>query len=130
MLENFNENIIFCSLRAGAKGFVPKNISAFELIEAIEVVSTGREYFSSTVFDIILKSYTDKAKNGLKVNDEAERILSAREIEILKQIRDGFSNQEISEKVLTSSLQCAHLHYIHSHPYLFPHHDPRVYHHL
>jgi DNA-binding NarL/FixJ family response regulator len=89
------EDFIFNSLKAGAKGYLPKNTSRKELENAIKAVSAGEEYFSPAVSDIILRSYVKKARKneGPKEID----ILSKREVEVLKMFAQGKSNQEIAD---------------------------------
>ena len=99
---SIDESTIFYSLNAGAKGFLHKNAPQQELFEAINNIYLGKEYFSPKVSDIIIKSYSDKAKNGLKMGDTGDKILTFREVEILKYIKEGLSNPEISERCLIS----------------------------
>ncbi len=99
---SIDENTIFYSIKAGAKGFLHKNATQQELVDAIKCINEGKEYFSPKVSDIMIKSYAEKAKNGLKISEMPERILSPREIEILKYIKEGLSNLEMSEKCLIS----------------------------
>jgi len=95
---SIDENTIFHSLKAGAKGFLHKNVKQQELLLAISEVYSGKEYFSSNVSDIIVKSYADKAKTGIRISDDLENVLTPREIEVLKFLKEGFSNAEIAEK--------------------------------
>ena len=95
---SLDENTIFYSLKAGAKGFLHKNAKQQELVEAISIINSGGEYFSPKVSEIILKSYTEKAKNGLKIGCEPDKVLTSRELEILKHIKNGLSNPEIAER--------------------------------
>lgn len=90
-----NEDYIFDSIKAGAKGFITKNISRKDLLAAIYSLRNGYDYFSKSISDILLKSYIRKMKE-----DDA---LSDREIEILKLVTNGFSNKDIAEKLFLST---------------------------
>lgn len=96
------EDFIFTALKAGARGYVHKNASRQELISAIETIHEGKEYFSTQVSDIILKSYIRKAKSGVRQESEGIDVLSQREKELLKYVAEGFSNSSIAEKMSIS----------------------------
>jgi two-component system response regulator NreC len=96
------EDFIFNAIQAGAKGYLPKNTSKKELLEAIEAVNKGEEYFSQQISGIILKSYIKKAQNQEDETKKKEDLLSKREIEILKLFAEGVSNQEIADKLFIS----------------------------
>lgn len=90
-----NEDYIFDSIKAGAKGFISKNTTRKELLTALYSIRNGYDYFTKSISDIILKSYIRKVKE--------EEALSVREAEILKLVADGFSNKEIAAKLYLSS---------------------------
>ncbi len=76
----------------GVKGFVLKDIDNEELEEAIKVVMRGGTYFSQ---ELLLKLI--KHKPGENKID-----LTKREQEVLELICQGYSNQQISEKLFIS----------------------------
>ncbi|HPD95766.1 MAG TPA: response regulator transcription factor [Tenuifilaceae bacterium] len=96
------QEFIFNALKNGAKGYLHKSIPRDELIEAINEVYNGNEYFSKEVSGIILKSYLKKIKHPERVDEFEENRLTPREMEILRMVAQGFSNQLIAEKLYIS----------------------------
>ncbi len=94
-----NEEFIFNSLKAGARGYLPKNTSRDELLEAIYTINRGEEFFGESISKIMLKSYIKRATNEDQPEDKTHAILTSREIEILKLYVEGFINKEISDKL-------------------------------
>ena len=76
-----NENVRL-ALKAGACGYVTKNIRAAELAEAIRTAHAGGQILS------------EELKRKL-TEDEGSRHLTAREMEVLGLVRQGFTNNEI-----------------------------------
>ncbi len=96
-----NEDFILNAIKAGAKGYLPKNTSKPELINAIKTINEGEEYFSESVSEIILKSYMKNIKQKEEKNNMLDT-LSKREIEILKLFAEGLTNKEIADQLCIS----------------------------
>ena len=95
-----NEEYIVNAIRAGAKGYLPKQDSTTEiLLEAIRTIHNGDDFFSPSISKIVMKSFVNNLK-GSKTNKMAEKIqLTSREKEILKLYVEGYTNTEISDKL-------------------------------
>lgn len=96
-----SEDFILGAINAGAKGYLPKNTTKEELIQAIISIMQGKDYFNKEVSDIIMQNYVKKAKEKDTAKD-FKVILTSREIEILKLFADGLTNQEIAELLFIS----------------------------
>lgn len=96
------EEFILESLKAGAKGYLPKNTSRHELLEAIQAIHAGREYFSPLISGIIMKSLIKTSEDNSLMQNGPENILSKREIEILTLFAQGLSNLQIADKLFIS----------------------------
>jgi two-component system response regulator NreC len=94
-----NEDFIFNALKAGARGYLPKNTSRHELLDALYTIHTGQEYLGSSISRIILKSYVRQAAEKEKETEDLQLLLSAREIEVLRHFSEGMTNKEIGEKL-------------------------------
>jgi DNA-binding NarL/FixJ family response regulator len=73
----------------GASGYLLKDASKNEIIMALEQVSKGKDYVSSSVADVLKK----------KTPNDLFPVLTRREKEILELIAEGLTNQEIATKL-------------------------------
>lgn len=96
------EDFIFNAIKAGAKGYLPKNTTRKELIDAINSLIAGEIYFNESISNTILKSYIRKAQQQDQNDEDSAGVLSPRESEILKMVAEGLTNQEISDKLFIS----------------------------
>ena len=89
-------------MKLGANGYLTKKCAGENIIEAIEAVYDGQEYFCDAVREKIFNSF---AHNNPKLNQNLyieNPILSAREIEIITLISLEYSGKEISEQLFIS----------------------------
>ena len=102
-LTTFSEKaIIKKMLDAGAFGYVLKNIKKATLIEAINTVYCGEQYFSSEIALALLKPSEQQIIQVPRQASPLVNTLSSREIEILKLIANGLSNTEIGTALFIS----------------------------
>ncbi len=97
---NNTEDFILKTIKAGAKGFLAKDTTRSDLVEAIFTLRSGHDYFSHTITLLLLKKYITR----LKTPDERSEIrnLSPREVEIMKMWGSSFTNKEIADKLFLS----------------------------
>ncbi|AMR33502.1 DNA-binding response regulator [Mucilaginibacter sp. PAMC 26640] len=95
-----NEQYVAQAFRAGAAGYLLKSISADELIFAIKHVAKNNQYVASQLSTKILNRM-------LTVSDRTERVsphgleFSEKEVEVLELIAQGYTNQQIADKIFT-----------------------------
>lgn len=90
-LSTFNQQAFIRNmLDNGASGYILKNATREELLNAISEVVSGRSYLSKEA-DMALKESTDKIPP-----------ISRREKEVLQLIAEGLTNGEIAEKLFIS----------------------------
>ena len=80
------------ALLAGAAGFVSKDSSAEDLVEAVHTVCQGRSYLAPTVADQVVNAL--RAPNDGKNGANGE--LTRRQREVLQLIAEGLSTKEIA----------------------------------
>lgn len=92
-LSSFNQqSFIQKMLENGASGYVLKNATRDELIEAIDAVMEGQTFLS------------DEAAATVKMNEDSKiPVLTRREKEILLLIAEGMTNHEIADKLFIST---------------------------
>jgi DNA-binding NarL/FixJ family response regulator len=97
-----HENYVMETINAGASGYLLKNISKDELLFAIRYVASGGKYICSELSFKILNRLSNLndilPASGVNVDFE----LSERESEVLHLIGEGFTNNEIADKLFSS----------------------------
>lgn len=103
MLTTFEEDrLIKDSLSAGASGFLGKTANADEISAAIRRVTEGDKVLSQSSMDKVLKSFASPNEESQK--RRLDLVLTAREIEVLRLVANGYGNQEIADRLFISSL--------------------------
>ncbi len=91
------------SLRAGAKGYLLKDISFERLCEAIRQVATGGTMFRPALSERVERSLANERVDHTETRPlEGLEHLTRREIEILALMAGGLSNREIADSLGTS----------------------------
>ncbi len=95
-----HENYVFEAFKTGAKAYLLKNVSADELIFAIKHVAAGGMYFCSELSMKMLLRLVDGTPVFNKEHTDIH--ISERELEMLKLLAEGFTNQEMADKLFVS----------------------------
>jgi DNA-binding NarL/FixJ family response regulator len=98
-----NVEAIRLSLEAGASGYLLKQSTFFDLVNAIRAVYDGNSFFHPMVAKQILNGIVQTGSNRAMDCAEIEQPLTEREIEILHLIAEGYPNQEIAKKLFIST---------------------------
>lgn len=87
-------------LQSGGMGYVLKRSADTELMEAIRTVYRGEAFLYPSATRLLVEDYLGKIK-GSQERDSLHE-LTEREREVLKLTVEGFSNQEIADKLIIS----------------------------
>lgn len=95
-----NDQYIVALLEAGAAGYLLKNVSGSDLVNAIRAVHAGEAVLHPAIAQKVFRRLSLSGKDSDKVKPSAE--LSDREMEILKLAARGMSNQDIATSLFLS----------------------------
>jgi DNA-binding NarL/FixJ family response regulator len=98
MLTTFHlDEYVTEALRAGASGFLLKEATGDQLVEAVRVVASGEAMLAPAVARRLLERMAQDPASSADDGREIRDLLSARELDVLLLVARGLSNAEISE---------------------------------
>ncbi|MFB4276726.1 MULTISPECIES: response regulator [unclassified Nonomuraea] len=104
MLTTFDlDDYVYDALRAGASGFLLKDVRRDDLVHAVRVVAAGESLLAPSVTTKLIADFTSRAAPR-PAAPPAERlsVLTGREQETLRLIARGLSNAEIARELVVS----------------------------
>lgn len=101
LLTTFDDDdALLAGMRAGARGFLLKDVSPERLAAAIRRVAAGENLFSPALTERVLDRAADAADAGIPADSAGPaEALTRRETEILRLLAAGWSNKEIARAV-------------------------------
>jgi DNA-binding NarL/FixJ family response regulator len=87
------------ALRAGASGFLLKEATGDQLVEAVRVVSEGEAMLAPSVTRRLLERMAEDSAEAMDDGRQIRDLLSAREVDVLLLVARGLSNAEIGAKL-------------------------------
>jgi DNA-binding NarL/FixJ family response regulator len=87
---------VIATIRAGARGYVTKNIATDELLDAIARVQAGDAVFSPRLAGFVLDAFAGPAPAPGRDSDPELDQLTAREREVLRHIARGYLYKEVA----------------------------------
>jgi DNA-binding NarL/FixJ family response regulator len=104
VLTTFDDDeTVFDGLRAGAVGYLLKDVSSEKLMEAIKAAYAGQYFLLPSITAKVVSEFSKISKPSRKTKDDIlPDPLSPREIEILRIVAQGASNKEIADRLFIS----------------------------
>ena len=90
-----DEDLVVRAVHAGARGYVVKDVDTTELVRAIRAVSVGQSAFDSRSAAAVVRSLSGRGSPQQQLTD--------RELEVLRLLAAGLSNNMIGEKLYISA---------------------------
>src|SRR5688572_10702079 len=97
---------VFAALRAGASGFLTKEVEPDELRRAVRVVAAGEALLSPSVTARVIGQFAHRPAGpaGTTTGGDRLAVLTPREAEVVRLVAAGLSNEEIARELFISPL--------------------------
>jgi DNA-binding NarL/FixJ family response regulator len=95
------DEYVFDALRAGASGFLLKDIEPVDLLRAIRVVADGAALLAPSVTRRLISEFVARPERRTTAPDDLA-VLTDREREVVALVAGGLSNEEIAEALVIS----------------------------
>ena len=101
-----SDDKLFDALRAGAKGYMPKNTPSPTLIVSLRALAQGELALSRQKMGRVVEEFSHTKKPDMAARSFTK--LSAREMDVLRELGEGASNHEIAARLFLSENTVKH----------------------
>lgn len=91
-----DDESLFAALKAGARGYVLKDATPEEILEAVRVAREGQGVLSSGLVRRVIEEFT-RVDRMIRGQRQLFAQLTPREMEVLEALADGLANKQIGE---------------------------------
>jgi DNA-binding NarL/FixJ family response regulator len=96
------EDDLYEAIKAGANGYLLKEISVEEVAGAIHAVMQGQSLISPSMASKLLTEFNSLARQAAEKEQLPAPVLTARELEVLKLVARGMSNRDVADELYIS----------------------------
>ncbi|MDQ4096933.1 MAG: response regulator transcription factor [Actinomycetota bacterium] len=94
-----DEDDLFDAVKAGANGYLLKEVSIEEVADAVRAVVQGQSLISPSMATKLITEFGSLARRAEEANAGPSPRLSDRELEVLKRVATGMGNDEIARQL-------------------------------
>jgi two-component system NarL family response regulator len=95
-----DEDDLFDAVKAGANGYLLKEVSIEEVADAVRAVVQGQSLISPSMASKLISEFGSLARRAEEADASAASVkLSDRELEVLRGVATGLSNEEIAQQL-------------------------------
>jgi DNA-binding NarL/FixJ family response regulator len=103
MLTTFDmDEYVYDALRAGASGFLLKDVPPEQLVAGIRAVASGDALLAPSVTRRVIEEFVRRPPDSMRTAPPELAELTARELEVLKLMARGLANAEIAKELFVS----------------------------
>lgn len=96
------DDYVYDALRAGASGFLLKDVTAERLFDAVRIVAAGEALLAPAVTRRLISEFARLQNSPAVHRTPALASLTPREVEVLRLVAEGLSNQQIATRLVVT----------------------------